>query len=68
VQHDAGLQVKTDAELCATIARLLSELERTNQLGENGLSLMKQTGDIAERYLTELESLLPIFQSDTPPE
>jgi lipid A biosynthesis lauroyl/palmitoleoyl acyltransferase len=64
VQYDAGLQVKTDAELCATIARLLSEPERASRLGENGLTLMKETGDMAERYLTELESLLPLFQSN----
>jgi len=65
VQHEAGLQVKTDAELCATIARLLSEPERADRLGNNGLALMKATGDMAERYLTELETILPVFQSRT---
>lgn len=63
VQHEAGLQIKTDAELCATIARLLSEPERASHLGENGLTLMKTTGDMTERYLTELEMLLPVFHS-----
>ena len=63
LQHDAGLQVKTEAELCATIARLLSEPERANALGEQGLALMSKTGDMAERYLNELEALLPVFQS-----
>lgn len=65
VDHEAGLQIKTDAELCATIARLLSEPDRADQLGANGLNLMQQTGDMAERYLQELENLLPVFQSDT---
>ena len=64
MQHDAGLQVKTDAELCATIARLLSEPERADHLGENGVTLMKATGDMAERYQNELESLLPLFRAD----
>jgi lipid A biosynthesis lauroyl/palmitoleoyl acyltransferase len=63
--HQAGLQIKTNAELCATIARLLSEAERADQLGQNGLTLMKETSDMAERYLKELESILPVFQSDT---
>ena len=63
IEYEAGLQIKTDAELCATIARLLSEPERAEHLGKNGLKLMQQTGDMAERYLQELESLLPVFQS-----
>jgi lipid A biosynthesis lauroyl/palmitoleoyl acyltransferase len=65
VQNEAGLQVKTDIELCATVARLLSEPEWADSLGENGLTLMTKTGDMAERYLTELERLLPVFQSNT---
>jgi lipid A biosynthesis lauroyl/palmitoleoyl acyltransferase len=64
LQYEAGLQVKTDAELCATIARLLSEPERANALGERGLTLMSDAGDMAERYLMELETLLPVFQSN----
>ena len=64
IEHEAGLQIKTDAELCATIARLLSEPERAEHLGKNGLQLMQQTGDVAERYMHELESLLPVFQSN----
>lgn len=63
LQHKAGLQVKTDTELCATIARLLSEPERANSLGENGLTMMTETGDMAERYLAELERLIPVFQT-----
>jgi 3-deoxy-D-manno-octulosonic-acid transferase len=63
VQHEAGLQVKTEAELCATIARLLSEPERADALGEQGLALMSEAQDMAERYLKELETLLPVFQS-----
>lgn len=65
VEHEAGLQINTEAELCAAIARLLSEPERTSQLGANGLKLMQQTGDMAERYLEELEKLLPVLHSDT---
>jgi len=65
VQHNAWLQVKTDAELCATIAQLLSEPEHANRLGEKVLTLMTETGDMAERYLTELETLLPVFQTAT---
>lgn len=64
LEHQAGLQIKTDAELCASVARLLSEPERADQLGQNGLNLIKETGDMPERYLKELESLLPILQSD----
>ena len=63
VEQEAGLQIDTEAELCAAIARLLSEPERATQLGENGLKLMQQTGDIAERYLQELEKLLPVLHS-----
>ena len=64
LQHDAGLQVETNADLSAAIARLLTEPERANALGEHGLALMAEYGDIAERYLTELETLLPVFQSN----
>ena len=64
LQHEAGLQVKTMADLSAAIARLLTEPERANSLGEQGLALMEENGDIAERYLTELETLLPVFQSN----
>lgn len=64
LQHEAGLQVKTMADLSAAIARLLSEPERANTLGKHGLALMAETGDMAERYLTELETLLPVFQAD----
>jgi len=64
LQHKAGLQVQTEADLSAAIARLLSEPEKANALGANGLSLMAEAGDMAERYLTELETLLPVFQSD----
>jgi lipid A biosynthesis lauroyl/palmitoleoyl acyltransferase len=64
LQHDAGLQVKTTADLSAAIARLLSEPGRANALGEQGLALMAEAGDMAERYLTELETLLPVFQSN----
>jgi lipid A biosynthesis lauroyl/palmitoleoyl acyltransferase len=63
VQHEAGLQVKTDTELCTTIARLLSEPERAESLGKNGLGVMEETGDMAERYMKELEVLLPVFHS-----
>lgn len=28
------------------------------------MALMAEAGDMAERYLTELETLLPVFQSD----
>jgi len=65
VQYDACQQVKTDAELCATIARLLSEPERANALGAQGLALMSDAGDMAERYLMELETLLPVFQPNS---
>ena len=64
LQHEAGLQVKTDADLSAAIARLITEPERANALGENGLVLMTESEDMAERYLTELETLLPVFQSN----
>ena len=63
VKYEAGLQVKTDTELCATIARLLSEPERAESLGKNGLGVMEETGDMAERYMKELEALLPVFHS-----
>ncbi len=63
LQHDVGLQVKTTADLSAAIARLLTEPERANALGEHGLALMAEAGDMAERYLTELETLLSVFQS-----
>ncbi len=64
LQHDAGLQVKTNADLSAAIARLLTEPERANALGVQGLALMAEYGDMAKRYLTELETLLPVFQSN----
>ena len=64
LQYEAGLQVKTGADLSAAIARLLSEPERASALGKQGLALMAEAGDMAERYLTELETLLPVFQSD----
>ena len=64
LQHQAGLQVKTQADLSAAIARLLSEPDRANSLGQQGLALMAETADMAERYLTELEKLLPVFQPD----
>ncbi|NNF97059.1 MAG: hypothetical protein HKM94_09050, partial [Halobacteria archaeon] len=64
LQYEAGLQVKTRADLSAAIARLLTEPERANALGVQGLTLMTEAGNMAERYLTELESLLPVFQSN----
>ena len=64
LQHEAGLQVKTNAELCATIARLLSEPERADELGAQGQALIASSEDMAERYLNELETLLPVFHSN----
>jgi lipid A biosynthesis lauroyl/palmitoleoyl acyltransferase len=63
LEREAGLQVSDTTKLCAAITRLISEPELAEQMGQNGLQLMQEMSDMAERYLDQLESLLPVFNS-----
>lgn len=55
LQHHAGIQVKQADGLASLFNELLSNPEKTTQLGQNGLRLMQEQADIATRYLTEIE-------------
>lgn len=63
LKQQAGLQVKSPDELCKAMAELIAEPEQAIILGDNGARLMQEMGDMAERYLKQLESLLPLFQT-----
>jgi len=53
VQLQAGLQVNAE-ELDQTINMLLSDENRRNEIGKNGLALVEQNRDIVSRYYDEI--------------
>jgi len=63
VAHQAGIQVKNEAMLCESVARLLAEPEEALLMGNNGRALIAKMDKVAEDYLEKLEDLLPLFQS-----
>ncbi len=59
---EGAVQVNDQQELSAVVRELLTNPAKTEQLGNNGLKLIEENQNMAERYLQELQQLCPVLK------